>query len=683
MPALFIRKPESRFGGGFLAPMTKLWEHRGMGRELRLGLIATGLAGICLILMMRVMAGDLDSPELVGAVRDLGQAHPPGHPSYIGLSAPFMLLPVGDAAFRLSLFSALCLALSCGLLTMFLNGMIRRFEPEAPAFITQLLSVLFGLLAVFVPGVLEQGIRPEVYACHILLAVLGLHLLLRLFDEPDNVRVLLSLGIVEGLGLANHSYLITLSFLPVTAWLLLGPPGARLRRLGLCTGGLFLGLIPYLALVANDPASSPFVWHDTRNWPGFSNMISAAQFQASVTAEPQISYLANIETTFRMLLRSIGWLPFLFGVAGLGLLFRRKSRGVGVIYMLVILGALFSKSLMYMDPQNPDDRGYLALGMSLWVLVGGFFVAKLVLAIARSENSVRLRQIAAVGSVLLVAVVLVERLVVSQGFAIEEQTRPNESIRYAFSDIPAHSLSLTSYYQLHFLMQYGQQVEGRRPDITESQLSMGGEGANRAALKAFFIRRHPQWVEYADLFKEGEGFPLSGLFTLARSRSIMMEPDSEFFGLYLPCPPVSREEQKRILIALYPRIALKGVFWQLSPRLNAPCDPASYGERMERLVEDGRYGAGKIVEKILNDQRLFHLRRGHVGCARKTTDLLSSALGGPVPQFECQVEYLEANQSSPNHRNPFVDLRFPNRPCAANPSAYAYQTIPCQVPQGR
>ncbi|MBR57367.1 MAG: hypothetical protein CMH54_04835 [Myxococcales bacterium] len=680
MPALFNGKIENEIGGSFLAPILKLWEHRGMGRELRLGIITTGLAGTCLILMMRVMAGDLDSPELIGAVRDLGQAHPPGHPSYVGLSAPFMLLPVGDAAFRLSLFSAFCMALSCGLLSILIDGIIRRVQPAASTRVTLVISALFSLLAVLVPGVVEQGIRPEVYACHILLAVLGLHMLLKLNDEPDNLRVLLSLGIIEGLGLANHSYLTTLSFLPVTAWLLLRPPGRRIRRIGLCSAGLLVGLLPYLALAANDPVSSPFVWHDTRTWHGFSSMVSAAQFQASVTAEAQISYLANIETTFEILLDSIHWLPLLFGVGGLSLLLVRR-RDIAVIYGLVLLGALFSKSLMYMDPLNPDDRGYLALGMCLWVLVGGVFASMLVQAIMRLDSSTRLREIAVIGSLLLIGVVLVERVVVSHGLATEEQTRPNESIRYAFSELPVGSLALTSYYQLHFLMQYGQQVEGRRPDITESQLSMGGEGANRADLKELFTKRHPQWVQYADLFKQEKGFPLVELFQLAQTRSILMEPDSEFFGLYHPCPPVSREEQTRLLMGLYPHMALKGVFWHLSPPVNTPCDPASYGQHMEQLVADGRYGAGKIVEKMLNDQRLFHLRRGHVGCARRTTDLLAKALGGPVPQFECQVEYLESNQGNPKVRNPFIDLRFPNRPCEGNPAAYAaYQTIPCQGP---
>src|SRR5437899_12553099 len=58
-----------------------------------------------------------DSGELVTAVHLLGIPHPPGAPLYVLLGKLWTLLvPAGSVAWRMSLFSAIFAAGSCGLL---------------------------------------------------------------------------------------------------------------------------------------------------------------------------------------------------------------------------------------------------------------------------------------------------------------------------------------------------------------------------------------------------------------------------------------------------------------------------------------------------------------------------------------------------------------------------------------
>src|SRR5690349_12662443 len=70
---------------------------------------------ICLIALLRTMAPtvfELDSAEFATGAAILGIVHAPGYPLFTMVAHLFTLLPVGDVAFRVNLFSALSLALT-------------------------------------------------------------------------------------------------------------------------------------------------------------------------------------------------------------------------------------------------------------------------------------------------------------------------------------------------------------------------------------------------------------------------------------------------------------------------------------------------------------------------------------------------------------------------------------------
>jgi hypothetical protein len=63
-----------------------------------------------------------DSGDLINAVHTLGIAHPPGYPVYVFVSHLFeILLPFGNPAYRVNVFSAGCAAISVGLLYLLVS----------------------------------------------------------------------------------------------------------------------------------------------------------------------------------------------------------------------------------------------------------------------------------------------------------------------------------------------------------------------------------------------------------------------------------------------------------------------------------------------------------------------------------------------------------------------------------
>ena len=76
-------------------------------------------------LYIRTLAPSLlfgDSAEFQTITYTLGIGHPTGYPIYVLLAKLFTLLPIGEIAYRVNLFSAFCAALTVGMVYL----MIRR-----------------------------------------------------------------------------------------------------------------------------------------------------------------------------------------------------------------------------------------------------------------------------------------------------------------------------------------------------------------------------------------------------------------------------------------------------------------------------------------------------------------------------------------------------------------------------
>src|SRR5436305_8369474 len=73
----------------------------------------------CLVILLRTMAPSLytlDSAELAIGAKTLGIVHAPGYPLYLLVAHLFTLLPIGDVAYRVNVFSAISLALAAAII---------------------------------------------------------------------------------------------------------------------------------------------------------------------------------------------------------------------------------------------------------------------------------------------------------------------------------------------------------------------------------------------------------------------------------------------------------------------------------------------------------------------------------------------------------------------------------------
>lgn len=130
-----------------------------------------------------------DSGEFVNAATNLAIAHPPGYPLYCLVGRIVSLLPAGEVALRLNLFSALCGA--CSVALLFLLG--RRLAPLAGAAAA---ALFFGLA----PLLWSQSVVAEIYAPHLLLFLASLLFL----TKSGSYRAACAGAYLSALALVSH-----------------------------------------------------------------------------------------------------------------------------------------------------------------------------------------------------------------------------------------------------------------------------------------------------------------------------------------------------------------------------------------------------------------------------------------------------------------------------------------------
>jgi hypothetical protein len=116
---------------------------------------------ICLLVLLRTMVPTLwrlDSAELAAGAATLGIVHAPGYPLYLVAAHLFTLLPIGDIAYRVNLFSVLCLALTAPILYTFIAELIED----------SLIALTTTLVFMWSYYIWSSGIAAEVYALQLL-----------------------------------------------------------------------------------------------------------------------------------------------------------------------------------------------------------------------------------------------------------------------------------------------------------------------------------------------------------------------------------------------------------------------------------------------------------------------------------------------------------------------------------
>ena len=213
-----------------------------------------------LALYLRTLAPSLlfgDSAEFQTIAYTLGIGHPTGYPVYVLLAKLFTLLPMGEIAYRVNLFSAVCAALTVGMVYL----MIRRLGATYAA------AAYGALTLAVIPLFWKYASIAEVYAPAASCLAVTLLFVLQ-WKETGNPRWLFFSGLFGGLSLGIHTT-VALSGMAILLYLTLS---TRQRADWLqALLGAFIGVIVFLsAFLYLDFRNSPAGYYNTVVYPSLS-----------------------------------------------------------------------------------------------------------------------------------------------------------------------------------------------------------------------------------------------------------------------------------------------------------------------------------------------------------------------------------------------------------------------------
>jgi hypothetical protein len=207
--------------------------------------LASLLGLVSLTLYVRTLAPGLlysDSGELQTVVYNLGMTHPTGYPVYVLLGRLFTLIPVGDPAWRVNLFSAILGALTVACTYLIVRLVSGRYLAAVTAALTLAVTPLFWYFSVIT----------ELYipACAFLSGVL---LFLLLWRQTGKWPWLAASALLGGLSLGVHNA-VALAAPGVLVYLALTARSRREWFAAICGAllGVVLAFSAFLALDALD-----------------------------------------------------------------------------------------------------------------------------------------------------------------------------------------------------------------------------------------------------------------------------------------------------------------------------------------------------------------------------------------------------------------------------------------------
>jgi len=311
-----------------------------------------------------------DSGEMACAAWTLGVAHQPGYPLYIISAKLFALIPLGNPAWRLNLYSAL--AGLAGVL-VFWRLAAAAFSPLAAFFAALLLGFNFTLRTV--------SSVPEMYALNFFFAAL----LLTSASLTGALSVFLS-AFLLGLGMANRMDLV----LTAPALLVLLWPSVRaggLKGIFKAAGFFFLGFSLYLYLPFRSSGWPLFDWSHPADLKTFLAVITRKSYGStldliSLNYAPGELLLPGLKYYARHLLDNFS-LGLAFSAAGLWAEWKlNRRRLLGFAALFIFAGPVFI--FMANMPPNPHalaivEPYYLLpdLAAAFWAAAGFFHLAAL------------------------------------------------------------------------------------------------------------------------------------------------------------------------------------------------------------------------------------------------------------------------------------------------------------------
>jgi len=330
-----------------------------MKKALLIFLSLSFLLGIVYTLCVAPSVHWEDSGEFITTAKNLGIAHPPGHPLYIVLSHIFTLISsFKKTALAVNMFSVFISSLTLFFFSVFLYLLLRNDDK------TLFYPVLFSslLLFAFSKTFWYYTEIAEVYSLHTLLSIL-LFISLFLFLKHGEKFILL-FSYLFGLSLTNN---ITIGFLFPAFLIFIILEKRRLKkRLFFYSFLLFLlGISFYLFVPFRSKFHPVFNWGNAQTLKNFFSLILVKDFSRGFLS---LEYTEKTFVPFILnLLREIAF----WGIVPLFLGFYKLFKKEKNLFILFISSILFNICLSFLTGRGPDFYAYFLPTIPLlFILIG-------------------------------------------------------------------------------------------------------------------------------------------------------------------------------------------------------------------------------------------------------------------------------------------------------------------------
>ena len=352
--------------------------------EVKDYLIALVITILALAAYVRTLAPDVlygDSAEFQCLAYTLGITHSTGYPTYLFLGRLVGFLPIGNPAWRISLLSAICAAISVGGIYLLARSFTRSRMGAALGGLALGISYTFW----------SQAVIAEVYTPGVAFLVGVMVLLFHWQAEPRNRNLSLwAAALLAGIGFGVHAsvWLIAPPAVAIVTWTLWAQGAShpeRLQSLSAGFAGATVGLLIFLAaFLISDRLNSPTSFIRTTLEPSriFWNLepddfdsplkrakmtVISAQWGNALFPGGDFSFMAELKNfTGRLVHLEFPSMVLIFGLFGLVMMvLTRPIRGT--FFLLAFLFSLF----FILNYQVGDKYVfYLPLYIPLAVAVG-------------------------------------------------------------------------------------------------------------------------------------------------------------------------------------------------------------------------------------------------------------------------------------------------------------------------
>ena len=331
-----------------------------------------------------------DSGELNLAAATLGIPHVPGYPLFTQIGHLFCRIPLGNGAMRGNLFSAVMGALACYLLFRLILG---RFGRPIMAFAFAM--ALAGSFTLW-----EQSLKIRAYPLNTCIAIGVIYLTLKWRSTGDR-RLLMALGLLFGLGMANHEILLVAAPIPMVAMI------AHYRQLrpsavfAACAFGL-LGLSLYAYLPIRAMAQPVLNWGDPSSLDRLIQVLLQQQYAGKMFTSNWGPKLTVIGIILRSFWTEFGLFVPIAGLAGIVVIWR-ADRVLGIGLLLTILFNIAIRINYIGQQEFHQVMRYMITSLVAFLLFAAYFVDWLVGVLERSNLSRFVSRVATAAALLAVA----------------------------------------------------------------------------------------------------------------------------------------------------------------------------------------------------------------------------------------------------------------------------------------